>query len=81
MLDGSHTSTEKQQTTGSSDQAFKDGLAWHVTDYETLARSVCVMKNAEGILAELQEIYFAGKEGSLTKIEDLLKAIIDLYTA
>ena len=64
-----------------SDQGFEDGLAWHLTDHKTLEKNGCAMANGEGVVAELYNMYLAGKERSLIKHEDLLRAIIDFATA
>lgn len=63
-----------------SGQGFDDGLAWHVTDHEILVENGCAMSNAEEVVAELWKMVFAGKERSLIKFEDLLRAIIDFST-
>ena len=62
-------------------QGFEDGQAWHVTDHEILVRNGCAKSNAEEVVTELWKMAFAGKERSLIWFEDLLKAIIDFFTA
>ena len=64
-----------------SDQGFEDGLAWHVTDHEILQKNGCAVSTAEGVVAKLREMYFAGKERSIVKFEDLLRAMIDFHKA
>lgn len=64
-----------------SHQSFEDGQAWHITNHKILERNDCAMADAEGVVKEFEKMYFAGKERSLIKFEDLLKAMIDFYTA
>lgn len=57
-----------------------DAMGWYITDHETLKRDGCAMTNAEEVVAELYEMYFAGKERSLVRFEDILRAMIDFHT-
>ena len=62
-----------------SNQGFEDGLAWYITDHEILKGNGCAMESAEAMVTRLWDMYFEGRERSVIKFEDLLKAMMDFH--